>query len=266
MVKNLSNEEKYKKFKPLKFLGQNFLVDENIARKIVSSLEIIPQDYIVEIGAGYGALTKFILQKTKNYLAIEIDNKCVETLREKFGDINILQKDFLLTEKKELPGRYKVIGNIPYNITSKILFKIFSFNMFISNAVIMVQKEYAKRMTSLPRTKDYGIIAVQTQFFSNVKYLFSVPPTAFFPKPDITSAIVKMDFPGNLYNKIKSTEKFQEFVRESFSQRRKMLKNSLSAFNNKYQIEVDNIDFDFSRRAETLTIEEFINLFTSLKL
>ncbi len=266
MVMSLTNKEKYKKFKPLKFLGQNFLVDDNIAAKIAGSLDISPDDYVVEIGAGYGALTKHILKLTKNYTAVEIDRKCVETLHEKFGDINIIEKDFLLTNPEEFPGRIKIIGNIPYNITSKILFKIFSFGGSVSGVVIMVQKEYAARMTSQPRTKDYGIISVQTQFFSKPKYLFSVPPTAFFPKPDVTSAIVRMDFPGKLTSGIKNIPLFQEFVRESFSQRRKTLKNSLNGFFQKYKIDPAIAKFDFSVRAETLTPAEFTALFTSLKL
>ena len=266
MVMSLPNKEKYKKFKPLKIFGQNFLVDDNIAAKIVGCLNITMDDYVVEIGAGYGALTKHILRKTKNYTAIEIDKKCVEELREKFGNITILEKDYLKVSACDFPEKYKIIGNIPYNITSKILFKIFSLSDRVHEAVIMVQKEYAARMTSHPNTKDYGIIAVQTQFFSKPKFLFSVPPTAFFPKPDVTSAIVRMEFPGEMMFEIKNVPLFQEFIRESFSHRRKTLKNSLNGFFQKYEIDSDITDFDFSVRAETLTPADFIKLFTSLKL
>lgn len=263
---SLPNKEKYEKYKPLKFLGQNFLVDDNIAAKIVNALNIAPEDNVVEIGAGYGALTKHILQKTKNYIAVEIDNKCIEALNEKFGNINIISKDYLKTDSVDFPSEYKIIGNIPYNITSKILFKIFSMMHDISEAVIMVQREYAERMTSKPGTKDYGIISVQTQFFSEPEFLFRVPPTAFFPKPDVTSAIVKMKFPGPLTEMINNVDVFQEFIRASFSQRRKTLKNSLNGFFGKYNIKTNNIDFDLSRRAETLTPLEFTGLFNSLKL
>ena len=133
---SLPNKEKYEKYKPLKFLGQNFLVDDNIAAKIVNALNIAPEDNVVEIGAGYGALTKHILQKTKNYIAVEIDDKCIEALNEKFGNINIISKDYLKTDSVDFPSEYKIIGNIPYNITSKILFKIST--MDIPLAIISV--------------------------------------------------------------------------------------------------------------------------------
>jgi len=264
----LSNQIKYTKYKPKKRFGQNFLVDDNIAKKIVRSLEIEDGDTVVEIGPGQGALTKHLINETKNFLAVEIDRNAAAKLT---GEgYNILLKNFLSFDfEEDLPkgkaGRkIKVIGNIPYNITSDILFKLLDSKVKIDSCVLMIQKEVAERLVAGISTKSYGILAVQFQALAEVKLVFNVPPTAFFPKPDVNSSVIRIKF-GNKNFKVDDISVFKEFVRSAFSKRRKTLKNSLKDFFEKYKLETKDFDLDFVRRAETLKVGEFVELSNFVK-
>ncbi len=263
----ISTKEKYGLYKPKRFLGQNFLVDENIARKIVTSAEILPGDTLIEIGPGQGVLTKYLCAVSKNFYAVEIDKSIFEKLNSEYGDrIKLIHKDFLkldfgteITTGEINSRKLKIIGNIPYNITTEILFKLYDSNEKIDSAILMMQKEVARRLTAKPDTKDYGILAIQTQLYTSPKILFNVPPTAFFPKPKVDSSIVKLDFKKNLSG-LKDKSLFREIVRESFGQRRKTMRNSLKKFFERNNVEFEKIDFDFSRRPESVTVEEFKEL------
>jgi 16S rRNA (adenine1518-N6/adenine1519-N6)-dimethyltransferase len=259
----LTNQSKYEKYKPKKRFGQNFLVDDNIARKIVRSLEIEDGDLVVEIGPGQGALTKHLINETKNFLAVEIDRNVVAKL--KGEGYNVVSKSFLNFDfesdlhSKKPDEKIKVIGNIPYNITSDILFKLLDSKVKIDSCVLMIQKEVAERLVAGISTKQYGILAVQFQALSEVKLMFNVPPTAFFPKPDVNSSVIRIKF-GNAKYKVDDISVFKEFVRSAFSKRRKTLKNSLKDYFEKYGLETKDFDLDFVRRAETLTVGEFVEL------
>lgn len=259
----ISTRQKYELYKPKKFLGQNFLVDDNIAKKIVASLEIERNNTIIEIGPGRGVLTKYIQELTDNFYAVELDRSIFEDLKLKYGEsINLIHKDFLKIDfdsdirSDDRSVKFKVIGNIPYNITTEILFRLFESADRIDSAVLMMQKEVAKRLTAVPDTKDYGILAIQTQLHTVPKILFNVPPTAFFPKPNVFSSIVKLDFKRDLSG-IKDRRLFKELVRESFGQRRKTMRNSLKKFFERNELEAENVNFDLSRRPENVTIKEF---------
>lgn len=193
---SLSSKEKYKIFKPKKFLGQNFLTDENISRKIVASLDIKSSDKVIEIGPGYGALTKFLVNSKCDFIAIEIDRSIAGKLRDKYNGISIIEKDFLDVSLKDLAGnkKIKIVGNIPYNITSQILFKFFDDRDVIKMAVVMMQKEVAQRLVATKGTKNYGILSLNAQIYSDIKKLFTVPPTAFFPKPAVDSMVLSFSF------------------------------------------------------------------------
>lgn len=259
----ISTKEKFKIYKPKKFLGQNFLVDENIAKKIVSSLDIVKDDTVVEIGPGQGVLTKYLAEGSENFFAVEIDKSLIENLSLKFkGRAKIIHKNFLkLNLQKEFPGntKLKVIGNIPYNLTSEILFKLFDSSDAIDMAVLMMQKEVARRLIARHNTKEYGILSIQTQLHTTPEILFNVSPTSFFPKPLVTSSIVKLDFNKKIESNL-NKNLFKTLVKESFGKRRKTMKNSLKNFFESNKIGFDKIDFDFSRRAESVTVEEFIKL------
>lgn len=259
----ISTKQKYELYKPKKFLGQNFLVDDNIAKKIVASLGITENDTVIEIGPGRGVLTKYIQELTDNFYAVELDRSIFEELKIKYGgSINLIHKDFLKIDLDadisidDRSKRFKVIGNIPYNITTEILFRLFEYADRVDSAVLMMQKEVAKRLTAVPDTKDYGILAIQTQLHTVPKILFNVPPTAFFPKPNVFSSIVKLDFKRDLSG-IKDRRLFKELVRESFGQRRKTMRNSLKRFFERNELDVEKIIFDLSRRPENVTIREF---------
>lgn len=262
----LSNKEKYDKYRPKKFLGQNFLVDNNIAKKIISSLEIKEGDNVMEIGPGQGALTKYLVEERCSYTAVELDKGIYEDLKEEYGDrVNLIHSDFLklgtevFSELSDKENKLKIIGNIPYNITTEILFKLFGLREYVSEAVMMMQKEVAQRLTAKPNTKEYGILAVQTALYSDMKILFSVPPTAFFPKPRVHSSVVKFTFKEN-NETLKSEELFKKIVRQSFGQRRKVMSNSLKTLFEENGITPGEVEFDFSRRPESLSLSEFIEL------
>lgn len=265
----ITNKTKYEKYRPKKFLGQNFLVDENLAKKIVASLDIKENDYVIEIGPGQGVLTKYISEATNNLLAVELDKSIFEKLTKMFnGKIKLLHKDFLKfdfqNDRAVNSGKVKIIGNIPYNITTEILFKLYRNAEQIETAVLMMQKEVAQRLVSKVNTKEYGILAIQTQLSATPKILFNIPPTAFFPKPKVNSSIVKFDF-DNLRNDIADRNLLDKLVKESFGQRRKMIKNSLKKFFELQELSFENFNLDFSRRAETFSIDEFVRLANGIR-
>ncbi len=263
----ISNQSKYEKYRPKKFLGQNFLTDENLAKKIVNSLDIKPDDTVVEIGPGQGVLTKYLADLTDDFFAVELDRQIAGELSEKFENkMTVIHKDFLkvdITEeifsKRKNKGRLKIIGNIPYNITTEIIFLLTENRNLISTAVLMMQREVAKRLTSPHGNKDYGILAVLIQLYSIPKILFNVPPEVFFPKPRVTSSVVKFDFPENIHSGI-NYALLSKVVKKSFGKRRKTMRNSLKDFFMEKEIAQENIDFDFTRRPESLSIDEFLKL------
>jgi 16S rRNA (adenine1518-N6/adenine1519-N6)-dimethyltransferase len=260
----ISNKEKYNLYRPKKFLGQNFLVDENIAKKIVASLNVHSDDTIIEIGPGQGVLTKYLCELTPNFFAVEIDKFIFENLSNRFGDkVKLIHKDFLKVNlQSDIPGKsgkIKIIGNIPYNITTEILFKLYESDAKIESAVLMMQKEVAQRLSAKPDTKDYGILAIQTQLYTTPKILFNVAPSSFFPKPRVDSSVVRLDFKEEA-EELKDKVLFKTLVKESFGQRRKTMRNSLKNFFEKNEIKFEEFNFDFSRRPENVSLKEFIKL------
>lgn len=247
--------------KPKKRFGQNFLQDENILNKIVREINPLPNDLIVEIGPGYGALTQKILSSTGNLIAVEIDNELAKDLKNKFPNLLLINEDFLETDLSKLTSQAKklrVVGNIPYNITSPILFKLFENNKLIEDAVFMVQLEVAKRMTANRGTKDYGILAVVLKYFTETELCFKISPNVFYPKPKVFSALVHIYFKEITYPE-EEQKLFIAVVKAAFGNRRKILKNSLSnsIF---HEIDFSNSGIDLSLRAENLSVDDFITL------
>ena len=247
--------------KPKKRFGQNFLQDENILNKIVKEINPQPDDLIIEIGPGYGALTQKLLSATENLIAVEIDNELTNKLKEKFSQLHLINEDFLETDLSQLSTddrKLRIVGNIPYNITSPILFKLFENNKFIKDAVFMVQLEVAKRMTASRGIKDYGILAVILKYFTETKLCFKISPNVFYPKPKVFSALVHISF-----NEIEHSEEEQKMfvaiVKAAFGNRRKTLKNS---FSNSifHEIDFSNSGIDLSLRAENLSVDDFVFL------
>ena len=247
--------------KPKKRFGQNFLQDENILNKIVKEINPQPDDLIVEIGPGYGALTQKLISINENLIAVEIDNELVRSLKEKYPKLQLINEDFLETDISKLTSQQKklrVVGNIPYNITSPILFKLIENNKLIKDAVFMVQLEVAKRMTSERGTKDYGILAVVLKYFTETELCFKISPNVFYPKPKVYSALVHINF-KSISQPQEEQKLFIQIVKAAFGNRRKTLKNSFS--NSIFQeIDFSNSGIDLSLRAERLSVDDFIKL------
>ena len=241
--------------------GQNFLADTNLLRKIVRTINPTADDTILEIGPGEGALTEHVLPLVKYMVAIEIDPKLIKYLngRDDLQDCHFIHKDVLCQKLDNLPvpTPIKIIGNIPYNITSPILFWLIEQRAHWTAAFLMVQKEMADRLTGEVGTKSYGRLTVMIGAFLNVKTCFTIPPDVFIPKPKVKSAIIKLVKRHDPLIEDKYFERFEKIVAAAFSRRRKMLRNTLSDFGLPEEIQ---IKIDFTRRPETLSISEFSEL------
>lgn len=245
-----------------KSLGQHFLHNEQICQRIIDALEITPGLKLLEIGPGGGALTKYLLElQDITYKAIEIDEEKVIYLREKFPEIKekLIHIDFLKTNVP-FSSSFSIIGNFPYNISSSILFKILEWEEQVQEMVGMFQKEVALRVASKEGNKTYGILSVLMQTFYEVTYLFDVGPGNFTPPPKVMSGILRMRNSANPYD-IQNKTAYIKFVKAAFSQRRKTLKNALKSSFPPEKL----IGEIFQKRAEQLSISEFVSLFNQLQ-
>ena len=241
--------------------GQNFLADRNLLDKIVRTIDPKKSDSILEIGPGEGALTELIYPIVKEMVAIEIDPMLIEHLknRESLKGLNIVHGDVLLQDIENLPVKnlVRVIGNIPYNITSPIIFWLIEQLHFWDDAFIMMQKEVAERLSAVVGTKAYGRFTVVTGAYLNMEYCFTIPPDVFIPKPKVDSAIIRFTKKENPLISDEKYMRFNKLVSAAFSQRRKMLRNTLKGWDIHPDLQEQ---INFTRRPETLTIEEFVTL------
>jgi 16S rRNA (adenine1518-N6/adenine1519-N6)-dimethyltransferase len=248
------------RLKPLKRFGQNYLTDKNTLNKIVNEFNPSEEDVVLEIGPGTGSLTSLLYDKVKKYTAVEIDTRVIDELKTKFPSVEIINNDILDIDLKAVsPNKIRVIGNIPYNITSPIIFRLIGNRTLVNDAMLMVQYEVAKRITTTQRgTKDYGILAVLVNYFAETKLCFKISPNVFYPKPKVFSAIVHLKFreleDGNVDDKL-----LIQTVKAAFGNRRKTLKNSLgnSIF---AEVNFDSLSYLLTKRAEELEISDFIEL------
>lgn len=246
--------------KPKKFLGQHFLKDLDIARRIADTVKDYGGMPILEIGPGTGVLTQFLLSAGHDLTVVEIDRESVAYLRAHFPalDGRILEEDFLkLPLDRIFPDRFCVIGNYPYNISSQIFFKVLDYKDRIPCCSGMIQKEVAERMASGPGNKDYGILSVLMQAWYDIEYLFTVSEQVFDPPPKVKSAVIRMT--RNRVTGLGCSERlFKQVVKTSFNQRRKTLRNSLKPLLGKDCPLLENELFD--KRPEQLSVEQFIAL------
>jgi 16S rRNA (adenine1518-N6/adenine1519-N6)-dimethyltransferase len=257
-------------FSPRKSLGQNFLIDENIARKIVQLLSPQPDDLIIEIGPGMGILTKYIIPTGCRYVGIEIDERLAPLLQKElagFPQAEIRHADFRKVALAELAAgnKLRLIGNIPYHLTSSIIFTAFAQSQVLRDMMLTVQKEVAQRITAKAPNggKEYGILSVISQTFAQTEILFTMSKHVFRPKPDVDSAVVRWTFqppPEHLLD----ANFYVSMVKTIFGQRRKTLRRSLAAFLGK-EIST-SMPVDLQRRPETLSIRELIQLANTLIL
>lgn len=250
-------------FRPKQSLGQNFMHDPNMVRKIVGALQAPPDAHVVEVGAGTGALTEELHKRYERLTVIEIDERAVNVLRERFPDLDVRQQDMMTLDWAALAAEkgqpIYVISNTPYNLTSQLLFALLEARAYAAEAVLTMQKEVAERIVAEPRTKAYGILSVIMQLYADPELLFTVSRHVFYPQPDVTSACVRFTYnpPGEEGFDVDPAW-LRTLVRNAFNQRRKMLRNSLSQWTKDRGIELPN---DWGRhRPEALPPEDFVAL------
>lgn len=248
---------------PKKHLGQNFLTDPNVVRKIVDTVRAPAEAHVVEIGPGTGALTGMLQERFQMFTALEIDERAVDYLRTQHPGLDVRQADVLDVDWAALAGekggRLYVVGNLPYYITSPILFGLLDSREHVQEAVLMMQLEVAQRLVAVPRTKAYGILSVLVQLEARPELLFRVSRNVFHPKPDVTSAVIRLDFDSRPVPDTAIDPTFlRTVVRTAFNQRRKTLHNSLSQWTRAREIELPH---DWARkRAEELPPAAFVEL------
>lgn len=247
--------------KAKKSLGQHFLNQPSIAAKIASS--IVPIDdscKVVEIGPGKGMLTQFLLKEYPDLLMIETDDHMIDLLKERFSDhaTQIIHADFLKLElAKHISGKFYLVGNFPYNISSQILFKMLENRTVIPQMVGMFQKEVAERISAHHGSKTYGILSVLLQTFYDVKLLFSVSPQCFSPPPKVQSAVVRLLAKENVSINAQTEKALKHVVKLAFNQRRKMLRNSLKSV---WPGHIGPEDSVLNKRPEHLSVADFLEL------
>lgn len=250
--------------RPRKRFGQNFLHDRGVIERIVRSIRPQPDQHMVEIGPGLGALTEHLVDAVRRLDVVELDRDLVPRLEERFGDrahFHIHSADALkfnfaaLAEQNE---KLRVVGNLPYNISTPLLFHLLEQHQVISDMHFMLQLEVVNRLAAQPGDDDYGRLSVMIQYHCQVDKLFTVPPGAFTPPPKVYSAIVRL-MPYNIKPHPARDEKMLErLVAQAFSQRRKTLRNTLKGLLDGEAIE--SLGIDGTRRPETLSLAEFVTL------
>jgi 16S rRNA (adenine1518-N6/adenine1519-N6)-dimethyltransferase len=272
--------DKYNKksLKPNKHLGQHFLVDRNMIYKIIAKAGLHSSDDVLEIGPGMGALTIPMAGIVKSITAVEKDERLVSHLEKKLEEkhidnVTIINNDVLRVDLEELAGnrkrKVKVVGNLPYNISSPLLEKLISNKSLFSKAYLMLQYEFARRLASDPGSKDYGAITVMTRYESSISQLLEVERDVFYPKPKVGSMVISIDMEQPHAVRARNDRVFELVVRGAFARRRKTIKNSLKVISDHFDADqvsraLDMCKIDPLRRAETLSLDEFIGLSDTL--
>lgn len=245
-----------------KSLGQHFLKDENICKKIVVALQQHPFQQLLEVGPGGGALTKYLLQLNHiDFKAVELDEEKVNYLLSAYPEIQgkIIHQSFLDIEKP-FSNKFTVVGNFPYNISSQILFKVLDWKEDVECMIGMFQKEVAQRVVAKEGSKVYGVVSVLTQAFFQTEYLFEVNENSFQPPPKVKSAVIRL-LPVTVPLPMKSEKHLFLLVKTAFNQRRKTLRNAVRELFDKNEL-ADNL---FDKRAEQLTVKQFADLTFRMK-
>jgi len=254
-----------------KFLGQHFLTDLNVARKIAEQAYPYPLPEgkgentpirVIEVGPGMGVLTQFLLQnKDIQLTAIEIDRESVAYLKEWYPELDLVEGDFLKLDLNSIvpEGEFNVIGNYPYNISSQIFFKVLEYKDRIPVCSGMIQKEVAERLASKPGKKAYGILSVLLQAYYDIEYLFTVDEYVFNPPPKVKSAVIRMT--RNRRRRLECDEAlFKTVVKTAFNQRRKQMRNSLKSLVDGCWSSDERLEYFLTRRPEQLSVDEFVEL------
>ena len=264
--------------RPKKQLGQHFLTDQTTGEMIVNRSGILSEDIVLEIGAGLGALTIPVARKASKVFAVDKDRKIIDILKTEIlasnlTNVVIMEKNILKIDieslSENISQKMVVMGNLPYNISSQILVQLIESRKVLSKAVVMLQKELAQRITAQPGCKDYGRLTVMLRYCSDIKKIADVKASLFFPRPKVDSEVLELKFKKTLEYPTNDEVFFFRVIKAAFGNRRKMLKNALGASAlsidaNTAKDVLERSDIDPARRAETLTIEEFVKLSNNL--
>ena len=258
---------------PAKRLGQHFLMDKGIMMAIIRTAEVNLQDMVVEVGPGLGEMTKLLASKAKRVIAIEVDESMVALLKERLDDYenivlhrgDALKFDFL-SESRRWGEKLKVVSNLPYNISTQLLFRFVEIREAFSGITLMLQKEVAERIVAIPGGRQYGVLSVLLQIYCDASIRRIVPPSCFYPRPKVESAVVRFDFLQKTRVEIEDEAIFRKVVKAAFGHRRKTLRNALKNvdfFNleeGEIEVNLRKAGIDLRRRGETLTLREFAAL------
>ena len=263
-----------------KNLGQNFLIDENVIQNIIDSAQINQSDFVIEIGPGLGTLTSQLVEKADKVIAIELDQKMVKILQERFSlysNFQLLNEDVLKVDLKTLIEKentqkcpVKIVANLPYYITTPIIMKLLEEKLPIQNITVMVQKEVADRLTAIPGEKNTGAITYCVYYYCEPKQIMLVPNTSFIPEPKVNSEVIQLNIRQNLPVQLKNETVFFKIVKASFMQRRKTLLNGLTnagIISKERMREILNkMQLPETVRGEDLSIEQFAQIANELDI
>jgi len=262
-----------------KKLGQNFLVDPTILDGIIESAQLSKDDVVIEIGPGIGSLTQYIAESVKEVVAIEIDKALIPILEETMADydnVTIINEDILKVDLNQLiqdkwqGQKVKIVANLPYYITTPIIFKIFEEHIPLDSITVMVQKEVAQRMQAVPSTKDFGSLSLAVQYYSNPEIVLDVPATCFIPKPNVGSSVIRLEATDKYKDMDINDAYLFKIIRGAFQQRRKTLVNTLShqteleLSKEKIREALDELGISQKIRGEALNLDQFVELTNKL--
>ena len=250
---------------PNKKLGQNFLFDEEALNLIASGVN--EQDTIIEIGPGLGTLTAILAEKAEKVIAVELDDKMIAILNERFklyNNVEIIHEDILNVDIDKIAPKAKVVANLPYYITTSIITKLLKTN--IKDITVLIQKEVAERICAIPGSKKAGAITYFVNYYANAEIVGNVSKEAFIPNPEVESSIVKLKIRENKLVEVKNEDMLFEIIRANFNQRRKTLINSLSTVVDKERLKeiLRDLNINENVRGETLTLEQYAQLANKL--
>lgn len=243
-------------------LGQNFLYDRSILERIVDAAGLTGEDTVVEIGPGPGSLTRVLSGRAKRVVAIELDERLYRKLKAELtgcANVELIHGDALKFPFERI-GDFKVVSNIPYYITTPVIFRLLAVGRNLSTMTLTVQREVAERIVASPGGRDYGVLSIMVQYVARPELKFIIPREAFRPVPKVDSALIHIRILDKPSVTVRDEETFYRLVKTSFSQRRKTLSNSLKNFGDKIRDKLSTCGIDPRRRPETLSIEEFAKL------